>query len=647
MPTPFPFKHARRALGLAGFAALLSLAACGGGGGGADTPAPVTHTVSVRVDSPLATGDAFSFGLGAQTLSVTASGTAVAFAQAVAEGSSYSVSQTAGPRTCTLSSNRSGTLGAANVLVTANCGVLAGSSRLTGTLRAAVGTQVTLQFNGGADLPAAVTRTTGNTDVYDETAFSFAALLADGAAYQVSIAAKPANQTCSVYKGASGTLPVSATALRVGCDFTYDHVSRNTAGTVLATRTESFVPSIGGAAGPLGSTTQGYGEGRFVAFVSSAAGLSPNGQRQVFWRDRLTGETKLVSATSAGVAGNGASDRPVISADGLVVVFESDASNLVAGDTNGATDIFGWSAVDSTQTVERLSVGPAGLQANAASHGATVSADGRVVAFATNASNLTAGVVGTSTTNVVRRDVLAATNTLVSANGAGTGVGGDAPMLSEDGNRLVFWSFAADLVTGDTNGLWDIFVYQHSTGSQRRVSLRADGGERNQGSESASRLVWPAISGNGRFVAYATTATNVVTGDTNAAQDVFVVDLEGSLGVRRASLGTASAQGNGDSPAGQGERVALSFDGTWMAFTSTATNFGSTVGSISNVYLRNLTSGELRVVTDASFGADVPTLSRNAAFVAFGAGAPLDSRYASSGVFVHFTGVTRSWWWVD
>ena len=562
-------------------AAALALSACGSGGG--DAPAAATHTVSVRIDSAVATGETFTFSLGAQTLNLTASGSAVAFAQAVPEGASYSVSQTVGPRTCTLSTNRSGNMGTANVLVTADCGTPVASTRAAVALRAAVGTQLTLQLNGGADLAAAVARSTGVTDVYDETSFTFAPALPDGAAYQVSILAKPANQTCSVYKGATGTMPVASTAVKVGCEFTYDHISRNTAGTVLSTRTESFAPSIGGASVPVGATTQGYGEGRFVAFVSSATGLSPNGQRQVFWRDRLTGETRLVSATSAGVAGNGASDRPVISADGLVVIFESDATNLVAGETNGATDIFGWSATDSSNTVERLSVGPGGVQANAASHWATVSGDGRVVAFATNASNLTGGVVGVSTTNVVRRDVLAGTNTLVSANAAGTGVGGDVPALSEDGNRLAFWSFAADLVAGDTNSLWDIFV----------------------------------------------------------------VDLDGALGVQWASAAAGGVPGNGSSPALQGERVALSHDGRWLAFTSTSTNLGGTAGAVSNVFLRNLDTGLTRVVTDASFGADTPTLSRTGAYVAFSAGAPLDSRYASSGIFAHFTNVSRAWWWID
>jgi Tol biopolymer transport system component len=287
------------------------------------------------------------------------------------------------------------------------------------------------------------------------------------------------------------------------------------------------------------------------------------------------------------------------------------------------------------------------VQANGASHWPVVSGDGAVVAFASDASNLSATSTGISGTNVLRRQMSSGVNTLVSLGNNGQGAGGDVPAISEDGNRIAFWSISSLITAGDNNGLWDIFVYQHDNSSHRRVSLRADGGERNQGSDSTSRVVWPAISGDGRFVAYATTSSNVVAGDTNATQDVFVVDLDGTLGVRRASVSATGAQGNGNSPAAQGERVALSHDGSWIAFTSTATNFGTTASSGTNVFLRNLVTGQTRALTDATFGADIPTLSRSGLYVAFGAASELDSRFASSGLFAAFTGIGRAWWWVD
>ena len=134
--------------------------------------------------------------------------------------------------------------------------------------------------------------------------------------------------------------------------------------------------------------------------------------------------------------------------------------------------------------------------------------------------------------------------------------------------------------------------------------------------------------------------------DTNCKQDVFIVDLDGALGVRRASLGTAGAQGTGDTPVGQGERVALSFDGTWMAFTSNSTNFGATNPG-TNVFLRNLTTGDIRALTDATFGAGPPAMSREGAYVVFGAASRLDSRFTDTGLFAYFTGAQRAWWWID
>jgi Tol biopolymer transport system component len=534
------------------------------------------------------------------------------------------------------------------VLVTASCGTAAGLSSLIGELRAPVGSAVTLRNNGGDDLALTMPAFAGSTDLYNALAFTFATPLADGTSYGVTLATTPVNQTCSAYKGASGTMPAAAGALKVGCEWTYEHVSRNTDGTVRGTYSSSSAPVLGGAAGAVGSTPDGYGDGRFVAFVSTTnLGGAPTGFRQIYFRDRLTGEVVLVSKNAAGVEGNNNSFAPAISADGLTVVFESTASNLVAGDTNGVSDIFKWSAL--SRTIERVSVGPAGEQANGTSNGPTVSGDGKIIAFATGASNLTTGVSGNSTINVVRRDLTTGTNTLITrgtvGSGNGIGVGGSQPALSEDGNRLAFYSFSSQLVAADNNGLWDIFVYQHDNGSVRRITLTASGGERDQGTESASRIVAPAISGNGRFVAYATTSTNVVAGDTNGLQDVFVVDLDGpGIAVKRVSVNGAT-QGNGDSPKGQGERPALSADGTWVAFTTNASNLGV---PLDNVLMANVATGELRAVTSLNSNVSGPaSISRSAAYVVFGANSQLDGRFANTGLFARFTGLARAWWWLD
>ncbi|MBL0275427.1 MAG: hypothetical protein IPQ24_04870 [Anaeromyxobacter sp.] len=619
------------ALGLAA-ALTLALAACGGA-----ATAP-TYTVSVTVTSPLAAGETFRFVLQGTTSAVTVaqSGVPAAFAPSLAGGTAYVVNQTDGPRTCTLSASRSGTL-TADVVVTAACGTPPGTSTLGGVLWGPIGVQVALQRNGADDLSVTVPPFLGGPAAINQQPFTFATGLLDGSAYQVSLTAQPAGHLCAVYAGATGTMPVAAGAVKVGCERLHDLASRSTDDAVRGTYFESSAPVLGGDAF--------WGEGRFVSFVSSAAGLAgaSGAHRQIFWRDRFTGETRLLSADPAGVEGNGDSFAPAISADGLHVAFESHATNLVAGDTNGVRDVLLWAADNGTlpTSLERVSWTDGGVPGNAESFEPSVSADGAVVAFSSSASNLTPGVSGTSTTNVFRWVRLSGTCTLVSADAGGAGVGGARPALSEDGQRLAFWSFSSALVPGDLNGLWDVFVHDQAAGTSR-VSLAQGGGERNQGVESASRVVAPAISGDGRFVAFATTASNLVAGDTNGAQDVFVVDTSTGA-VARASLSDAGAQGESDSPIGQGERVALSADGAFVAFSSGAASLGAAGGQ---VLLRSLATGRTRVIsTGATNGVGPPSLSRSAGAVAYGAGSPLDSRFASTGLFVSFTGLEPAYFW--
>ena len=521
---------------------------------------------------------------------------------------------------------------------------------VTGVLVGPVGTQVLLQ-NNGVD-PLAVTvdpDAAAPTDNYAQKAFTFVAKLLDGAAYSVSVATAPADQTCMPFAGETGVMPVAARKVWVGCEYKYDQLVRSTNDAVVGGFGGGQSPMLGGANVPIGTTTVAYGEGRAAVFMSQIAGVAggnTSANRQVFWRDRLTGETLLVSATAAGVEGNGFSDKPVVSADGVTVAFESTATNLVAGDTNGVSDIFVWSALNPAAGVRRVSLGLAGAQTNATSNQPSLSGDGKVVAFTSGATNLTANEAGgINAIRVYRRDLTAGVNTLVSQNESGVSQGGNHPVLSEDGNRLAF-STSAQLRTTDTNGLWDIYVYEHSAASLKRVSLTSTGGERNQGNESTSRIVAPAISGDGNYVAYATTATNVVPGDTNGLQDVFVVNVD-TVSVVRASVSNTGVQGNADSPVGQGERPSLSADGKWVAFTTAATN----IAGATNVVLRNWETNETRAATSVATGgqgAGPVSLTRTGAYVAFWAGTPLDNKFSnSSGLFAHFTGLQRAFKWFE
>jgi hypothetical protein len=201
-------------------------------------------------------------------------------------------------------------------------------------------------------------------------------------------------------------------------------------------------------------------DGQFVAFASYSWNLvtgDTNSLRDVFVHDRSTGITERVSVDSAGVQGNNVSVAPWLSADGQIVAFESYSSNLVAGDSNNHDDIFVHDR--STGITERVSVDTAGVQGDSDC---------------------------------------------------------ETPCMSADGRFVAFFSWATNLVAGDTNFVGDIFVHDRSSGTTERVSVDSAGAEGNSDSYEQS------ISGNGEVVAFDSGASNLVSGDTNATYDVFV-----------------------------------------------------------------------------------------------------------------------------
>lgn len=499
-------------------------------------------------------------------------------------------------------------------------------SILDGVLIAPPGTTVVLQKDG-ADV-AAITAVADGKSEFVRKDFKFPNTYPNGTPYTLSIKTAPVNQTCSIEKGIRGTIGTSPGFIRVGCDYTFELLSRSTDNAKFGTFYESTAPVVGGEFGS---------EGRFIAFVSSAAGLggSLGKKRQIIWRDRNSGETKLVSIGMNGAEGNGDSFAPSISADGMTVAYESYATNLVPIDTNGVRDIFTWDA--RTNTTTAVSTGAGETETNAESFEPVISGDGTLVAFSSSASNLAPGVSGTSTVNVYLKRVGSGQAPILISIDPKTkkGVGGSSPSISDDGRRIAFYSFASTLVENDKNDLWDIFLYDSAMPKLKRLTTTSIGTERDQGTESASRIVAPSISGNGNFVAFSTTATNVVSGDTNKFQDVFVVNVD-SGEIKRISTGANSEQGNADSPVGQGEKIAISFDGSWVAFSTSAKNLGG------NIILKNTTNGETKIiVSEQSYGVSRPAISRNGGYIIFGAGSRLDNRFQSSGIFARFTGITR------
>jgi Tol biopolymer transport system component len=318
-------------------------------------------------------------------------------------------------------------------------------------------------------------------------------------------------------------------------------------------------------------------DGRFVAFHSAASNLvggDTNGVVDIFVRDRSTGRTSRVSVSSAGEEANGESDTSSISADGRFVAFLSHATNLVGGDTNGDADIFVRDR--STGRTRRVSVSSDEAQGNGPSADPVLSADGRIVAFSSQASNLVGGDSNSATDVFVRvRKAGTTTRVSVSSGAAEGNASSTGPDLSAGGRFVVFASSATNLVGNDTNGYADVFLHDRKNDTTRRVSITSWGAEGNALSNS------PSISANGLVVAFRSPASNLVGDDANAAEDVFVRDRAAGT-TRRMSVNSAGDQGNGRSYA-----PSISANGRYIAFNSAATNLvGKDTNAIDDIFIR-------------------------------------------------------------
>ncbi|MEN6402818.1 MAG: calcium-binding protein, partial [Armatimonadia bacterium] len=218
-------------------------------------------------------------------------------------------------------------------------------------------------------------------------------------------------------------------------------------------------------------------DGRYVAFESWAGNLvagDTNGGWDVFRHDRTTGQTMRLSVTAAGTQVFAPSYDPSMTADGQYVAFMSTAQDLVANDNNWLNDIFLRSCLSGS--ISLISVATSGEQGNDDSSEPSISADGRYVAFtslSTNLVNADTAVPG----QVYVRDLVGHTTTRVSVSSAGVAGNGwsHVPSISPDGRYVAFQSEATNLVPGDTNGKWDIFVHDRSTGITSRVSVSTGG----------------------------------------------------------------------------------------------------------------------------------------------------------------------------
>lgn len=496
------------------------------------------------------------------------------------------------------------------------------SFTLSGTISAPAGVAVSLKNRNGAQLQL-TTKIPGKH--YGAMPFNFQKSIAEKDSFDVFFQKFPPSMNAAIYYGKGKA--EEAGKLHLAVDYKYDLVTRSSDDKTLSSFYEIQSPAIGG---------MGADEGRYVAFVSYTKNLegSDGKFRQIFWRDRNTGITKLVSKSATGDLANGDCFEPSLSADGKRLVFESKASNLVSGDLNNAKDIFLWHADD--HKISLVSTASGGVMADAESFDASISGNGKFVVFTSPATNLSKTGKGRSNANIFLKDLEAGTTEMISIDPVqNAGGNGHKGSISFDGSRIIFCSATNTLVPDDRNGLWDLFLWERGRKNLKRVSLTHDGKERNAGSESASRQVASVISGNGKWVAFATTASNMVPGDSNKFQDVFVVNVETGE-VKVASFTSEDQPSDGDSPIEQGERITISYDGTWVAFPTKATNLGAPP---SNIILHNLVTGKKTSVTQEKGSyTGKPAMSYSGSYILFGKSANLDSRFAASGLFAHFTG---------
>jgi Tol biopolymer transport system component len=370
------------------------------------------------------------------------------------------------------------------------------------------------------------------------------------------------------------------------------------------------------------ATTVLSADGRYVAFDTVASNLVPadtNGFGDVFVYDRQTDKIQRVSLASDGTQGNGASSQASISADGRYVAFSSTASNLVPGDTNGVTDAFVYDR--QTGSIECVSFGANGL-GNDSSSTPKLSADGRYVAFVSRASNLVPGDTNAKIdVFLCDRDADLIERVSVASNGTEGDGNSSSASISADGHYVVFVSLATNLVPADTNGGVgtnegrDIFVFDRDTGLLERVSVASDGTQGNHDSFD------PALSADGRYVAFSSDADNLVLGDTNVMRDDFVYDRQAGT-VERVSLASDGTQGNwgGGSPS-------ISADGRYVAFSSLSNNLvpGSANGAASDMFVYDRQTDKIQLVTVASDGTQgngacasyPPSISADGRYVAF------------------------------
>lgn len=368
------------------------------------------------------------------------------------------------------------------------------------------------------------------------------------------------------------------------------------------------------------------GDGRLVVFTSQADNLvtgDTNGVADVFVKDLVTGEIVRASTDSNGVQGNATSTRASISEDGRYVVFESVSTNLVAGDTNGKTDVF----LKDLQTGEttRVSIDKNGAEGDEDSDKAKISANGRYVVFNSRATTLLAAD-GDTQSDIYLKDLRTGRLSLIStaANGVKANGASYDPSISADGRYIAFDSFGDNLGPVDGNGDVDVYVKDRRTGAVMLASSDDEGIASDTYAESSM------ISANGRYVVFGSDASNLVDLPDNGEFDLYVKDLR-TGGIVRANLDHNGGEAAGGFGFG---RPSISADGRFVVFSSDSTELqnSSDPHGLYDVFLKDMETGYIRYVNSSATGQRATgsgalahsrdaVISADGKFVAFSTGA--------------------------
>ena len=334
-------------------------------------------------------------------------------------------------------------------------------------------------------------------------------------------------------------------------------------------------------------------DGRYVAFAADRDARRPGVLGGVYRYDTVTDELELVSVATDGTPADNWSGEPAISADGRYVAFSSDAENLVEGDENFSTDVFVRDVMAGTTT--RVSVSSTGEEADEDSSGPSISADGRFVAFTSDSDLLVASDENLSS-DVFVRDRTTGTTVIASVTSAGNPAEDGAwdGVISANGRYVAFVT-DSQLFSSDQNDDDDVYRRDLQANQTLRVSR-----PRTAGNLAGGGGFTPAIDHSGRYVAYTSWAADIAVGDTNATADVFVRDMEAP---RQTETEIASRADTGGLLTKASGNPTISGDATRVGFVTTAVAHpADTNGAVADAYVRDRAAGRTRLVSTDTVG---------------------------------------------